>query len=39
MSGESDKEEDKENDRRGIMGIEHELLSEEDDGCCRGHAE
>ena len=27
MSGEGHKEIDKENDRRGIMGIEHNLLS------------
>lgn len=38
MSGESDKEEDKENDRRGIMGIDHDVLSEEDNGYHRGHA-
>ena len=38
MGGESDEEEDKENNRRGIMGIDHDLLSHDGSGCCRGHA-
>ncbi len=33
MSGESHEEEDKENDRRGIMGIDHDLVSHGEEGC------